>query len=225
MDVQIFYMLAFLVGIFLLLYLNDQLHKRFGIASEYTRKLAHFSATGSTLTFPLLFTSHWYPFVLALVFFLILLLSMNTKYLKSIHEIDRYSAGSFLLPPAIYLPFLISVKADDPFLFILPTLILAVSDPLAGLAGYVFREGNPKIVLFSRQLNKTIYGSTTFFISAFILSLIALSVNTNHLGGDTLMAALFIASATTVTEMLSPGGTDNITVPMMAILVLSLYKL
>jgi dolichol kinase len=225
MDVQIFYMLAFLVGIFLLLYLNDQLHKRFGIASEYTRKLAHFSATGSTLAFPLLFTSHWYPFVLALVFFLILLLSMNTKYLKSIHEIDRYSAGSFLLPPAIYLPFLISVKVGDPFFFILPTLILAVSDPLAGLAGYIFRKGNPKIVLFSRQLNKTIYGSLTFFVSSFVLSLAAMSINTHHLGGETLMAALFMAAATTVTEMLSPGGTDNITVPMMVILVLSLYNL
>jgi dolichol kinase len=218
-------MLAFLVGIFLLLYLNDQLHKRFGIDSEYTRKLAHFSATGSTLTFPLLFTSHWYPFVLALVFFLLLLLSMNTKYLKSIHEINRYSAGSFLLPPAIYLPFLFSVKAGDPFFFILPTLILAVSDPLAGLVGYIFKKGNPKIVLFSRQLNKTIYGSSTFFISAFFISLIALSLNMHHLGGETLLAALFIASATTVTEMLSPIGTDNITVPMMAILVLSLYKL
>lgn len=217
-------MLAFLVGIFLLLFLNDQLHKRFGIASEYTRKLAHFSATGSTLAFPFLFTSHWYPFVLALVFFLILLLSMNTKYLKSIHEIDRYSAGSFLLPPAIYLPFLISVKVGDPFLFLLPTLILAVCDPLAGLAGYIFKEGNPKIVLFSRQLNKTIYGSSTFFISAFILSIIAMSINSQHLGGDTLMAALFVAAAATVTEMLSPGGTDNITVPMIVILVLSLYR-
>ena len=225
MDVQIFYLLAFLVGIFLLLYLNDQLHKRYGIASEYTRKLAHFSATGSTLTFPLLFTSHWYPFVLALVFFFILLLSMNTKYLKSIHEIDRYSAGSFLLPPAIYLPFLISVKVGDPFFFILPTLILAVSDPLAGLAGYIFREGNPKIVLFSRQLNKTIYGSSTFFVSSFVLSLVAMSINTHQLGGETFMAALFMAAATTVTEMLSPGGTDNITVPMMVIIVLSLYKL
>jgi len=225
MDVQIFYLLAFLVGIFLLLYLNDQLHKRYGIASEYTRKLAHFSATGSTLTFPLLFTSHWYPFVLALVFFFILLLSMNTKYLKSIHEIDRYSAGSFLLPPAIYLPFLISVKVGDPFFFILPTLILAVSDPLAGLAGYIFREGNPKIVLFSRQLNKTIYGSSTFFVSSFVLSLVAMSINTHQLGGETFMAALFRAAATTVTEMLSPGGTDNITVPMMVIIVLSLYKL
>jgi dolichol kinase len=224
MDVQIYYMLAFLVGIFLLLFLNDRLHKKFGIASEYTRKLAHFSATGSTLTFPLLFTSHWYPFTLAVVFFLILLLSMNTKYLKSIHEIDRYSAGSFLLPPAIYLPFLISVKAEDPFFFILPTLILAVSDPLAGLVGYVFKEGNPKIVLFSRQLNKTIYGSSAFFISAFVLSLIAMNINTHDPVGETLMAALFVAAASTVTEMLSPGGTDNITVPMIVILVLSFYR-
>jgi dolichol kinase len=113
----------------------------------------------------------------------------------------------------------------DPFFFILPTLILAVSDPLAGLAGYIFREGNPKIVLFSRQLNKTIYGSSTFFVSSFVLSLAAMSINSHHLGGETFMAALFMASATTVTEMLSPGGTDNITVPMMVILVLSLYNL
>lgn len=217
-------MLAFLVGIFLLLYMNDQLHKRYGIASEYTRKLAHFSATASTLSFPFLFTDHWYVLALAVVFFLILLMSMNTKYLRSIHEIDRYSAGSFLLPPAIYLPFLISVKAGDPFLFLLPTMILAVCDPLAGLAGFIFRKGNPKIVFFSRQLNKTIYGSLTFFISSFFLSLIAISIKTHHLGGDTLMAALFAAAATTVTEMLSPGGTDNITVPLITCLVLILFR-
>lgn len=221
---QIIYMAAFLAGIFFLLYFNDQLHKRFGIASEYTRKLAHFSATASTLSFPFLFTSHWYVLGLAIVFFLILLLSMNTRYLKSIHEIDRYSAGSFLLPPAIYLPFLISVKTGDPFMFILPVLILAVSDPLAGLAGYIFREGNPQIVLFSWKLRKTVYGSSAFFISSFVLSLIALGIDAHQIGADTIIAALFIAAASTTTELLSPGGSDNLTVPLIVILVLSLYR-
>ena len=82
-------------------------------------KFAHFTATLSTITFPYLFNDHWYVLVLASIFFIVLFISRHGTQLKSIHDIDRKSAGSYLLPLSIYLTFLISIELDNKFLYIL----------------------------------------------------------------------------------------------------------
>lgn len=215
-------MIMFIAGILLLLYIYDMLHKKLAVDAEITRKLAHFTSTATTLVFPLLFTNHWYVLALAVVFFLLLLMSMNTRYLRSIHAIERYSTGSFLLPPAIYLSFLISLKTGQPVSFYMPIVILAVSDPLAGITGYFCKKNNPEIYLLSRNLHKTLFGSSAFFISSLILCLAIFSIMSVHTRLSIGLASLCIASISTLTELLSTKGTDNLTVPLVVILTISL---
>lgn len=210
---------AGLYGVFIVILLAavELVHKRLGLRSEITRKIAHFVAAISTLSFPLLFDSHWYALVLAVLFFFLLLLTRKTRYLKSIHDIDRESAGSYLLPLAIYLPFLISLALGDVFLFLLPVLILAVSDPLAGLVGSSLTAGNPEIVIFSRKTRKTLWGSSAFFASSLLISVAAVSASTGRFDSKSVAIALCIAVAATLTELLSPRGTDNLTVPLVVL--------
>ena len=164
----------YLVAISLLLIFNELIYRRLGLKGEITRKFAHFTATLSTITFPYIFTNHWYVLALAFIFFLLLFVSRHGTQLKSIHDIDRKSAGSYLLPASIYITFLISNLNNNKFMYILPIMILAVCDPMAGLLGINLKKNNHKIKIFGVQTAKTILGSGSFLVSSFLISIIAL---------------------------------------------------
>ena len=106
---------VYLVGIVLLLAFNELNYKRLNLKGEFTRKFAHFSATLATVPFPYIFPSHWYILVLAVLFFGALYITKYTKQLNSIHDIERKSMGSYLLPLSIYITFLISFLMENKF--------------------------------------------------------------------------------------------------------------
>ncbi|MFW6371787.1 MAG: phosphatidate cytidylyltransferase, partial [Bacteroidota bacterium] len=210
----------FLVAIISLLVFTELIYRRLGLKGEVTRKIAHFTATLSTITFPYLFNDHWYVLALAAFFFIVLFVSRHGTQLKSIHDITRKSVGSYLLPIAIYLTFYISYKMNSSFHFILPILILAISDPAAGIMGINMKIYNHRIRLFGHTLNKTILGSATFFVSSFMISVIALYFNRVVFDLKTFWLALGIALVSTLVEMFSWKGSDNLFIPLSVILML-----
>ncbi|MFO7923162.1 MAG: hypothetical protein R6U58_05680 [Bacteroidales bacterium] len=223
MGNQIALALIFLIAFSLLLIFNEMVYRRLGLKGEITRKFAHFTATLSTITFPFLFDDHWYVLALAIIFFILLFISRNTSHLKSIHDIERISVGSYLLPVSIYLTFLISQLLNNSFLFILPILVLAICDPLAGILGINLQEYNHKIRIFNMTLEKTWLGSLAFFVSCFIISIIALYFYEMSFDLKIFLIALAVAVAGTITEMLSWKGLDNLIIPMSVLLVLVLF--
>jgi dolichol kinase len=223
MGNQIVLTVLFLFAILFLLIFNEMVYRRLGLKGEITRKFAHFTATLSTVTFPYLFESHWYVLFLALLFFILLFISRNRTYLKSIHDIDRESLGSFLLPIAIYLTFLVADLENNRFLFILPILVLAISDPIAGILGINLQQYNHKINLFGWKLQKTWLGSLSFFVSSLIISIIAFYFNQGAFTLKTFWLSLMVATVSTLTEMLSWRGTDNLVIPMSVLIVLLIF--
>ncbi|MBW6479416.1 MAG: hypothetical protein K0B37_08315 [Bacteroidales bacterium] len=220
---QIALTFIFLVAITLLLVFTEMIYRRLEIKGEITRKFAHFTATLSTITFPYLFEDHWYVLFLAIVFFLILYISRNGVQLKSIHDIKRISIGSYLLPVSIYLTFLISLKLEEKLLFILPILILAICDPMAGILGLEVHKYNHKIRIFGWKLKKTWLGSGSFLVSSFMISIIALYFNRMVLDVKTFWLALGIAVIATLAELISWRGSDNLFIPMSVLIVLVLF--
>jgi phytol kinase len=218
---QILITTLFFIGFFCIIYLSEYLHSHFNINPEYTRKLAHSFATLSSLIFLVAIESHWYILILGLFFFLLLLASNRKKLFRSIHGVNRNTAGSYLLPVAVYSVFFISQSTSNSLLFILPILLLGISDPLAGLAGYHYRHRINRITIFKHKLDKTILGSTMFFVSSLVISLITLHLF-DYAFPKFVLFSLFIAVVTTVTELLSPYGTDNLTVPLITVLLLCL---
>jgi phytol kinase len=217
---QLVITLIFLTGIFLLLIFNEMVYRRLGLTGEVTRKFAHFTATLSTLSFPFLFTDHWYVFALAVIFFTLLLFSKKTRHLDSINKIDRVSAGSYLLPVSIYITFLISSLTGDRLLYILPILVLAISDPAAGLLGVNVKRFNHRITIFSLTLHKTWLGSAAFFISSFFISVLVLYYTRLQFDAVTFGVSFAVAVVSTIIEMFSTRGYDNLFIPAGVILVL-----
>ena len=213
----------FLIGISLLLVFNEMVYRRLGLTGEITRKFAHLTGTLSTISFPYLFNDHWYVLFLAVVFFSILLISQRTRQLKSIHDIKRPSVGSYLLPAAIYLVFLISFLMGNRLYFILPMLVLAICDPVAGILGINITTHNHQIVIFNKKLQKTWLGSLSFFISCFLISTVSLYLYFTYFDLRTFYLALLISLVGTIVEVISWKGSDNLFVPVSVLLVLILF--
>ena len=215
--------IVYLVGISLLLVFNELNYRRLKVKGEITRKFAHFTATLATVPFPYIFPSHWYILVLALLFFAVLLFTQHGTQLKSIHDIQRKSIGSYLLPLSIYISFLLSDIMDNKFIYILPMLILAISDPMAAILGINIRNFNGRIKVFGKKLNKTWLGSGAFFASSFVISILALYFNRGLFDLKAFWLSLLLATVTTLAELISWRGSDNLSIPLSAVGVLLLF--
>jgi dolichol kinase len=223
MGNQIALTFIFLIAIICVLVFTELIYRRFGLKGEMTRKFAHFTATLSTTTFPYIFTSHWYVLALASFFFVILFISRNGTQLKSIHDIERKSIGSYLLPLSIYITFLISHLLGSNIMFVLPMLVLAICDPMAGILGLNIKRNNRNIQIFGHKLHKTWLGSGSFLVSCFIICVITLYFNTMDFDLKTFWLALGIAVVSTLVELFSWRGTDNLLVPMSVLVMLLLF--
>ena len=213
----------YLIGIIILLTFNELNYRRLNVKGEITRKFAHFAATLATVPFPYIFPSHWYILVLAFIFFLVLFVTQYSKQLKSIHDIKRKSIGSYLLPLSIYITFFISIKLQSKFIYILPMLILAVCDPMAAILGMNTKKKNGKIKLFGLKTEKTRIGSAAFFITSFVISIIALYFHRITFDLKTFWLALAIAITSTLAELFSWRGSDNLSIPLSVVLILVLF--
>lgn len=213
---------VYLIGIGLLLIFNELVYRRLNATGEITRKFAHFTSVLATVPFPYIFPSHWYILVLALLFAVILFVTRNGKQLKSIHGVSRKSIGSYLLPLSIYITFLISNVTENKFIYILPMLILAISDPMAAMLGINIKAYNGRIKIAGRKLKKTWLGSGSFLVSSFVISILALYFHRGVFDLKTFWLAILISSVTTLSELISWRGSDNLSIPLSAVLILTL---
>ena len=200
-------------GLFLALFaFGEIMYHVMKIKVEITRKIAHIGTGLLTLLFPIMLKNHWLVLILCTTFALILILSLKLNLLKSINSIQRQSAGSILYPISVYICYLAFDYFGQQYIyFYIPILILAICDPLATLAGKNWPIGMYKI----RSETKTILGSTTFFVFAFLLSYFLLTgLNPTLTFGILLFSAAFIALITSISEGLSTKGFDNLWIPI-----------
>ena len=112
---------------------------------------------------------------------------------------------------------------DNKFIYILPMLILAISDPMAAILGINIKNFNGRIKVFGKKLNKTWLGSGAFFASSFVISILALYFNRGLFDLKAFWLSILIASVTTLAELISWRGSDNLSIPLSAVGVLLLF--
>uniref|UniRef100_UPI003217EFD5 diacylglycerol/polyprenol kinase family protein n=1 Tax=uncultured Draconibacterium sp. TaxID=1573823 RepID=UPI003217EFD5 len=206
--------IVYFVAIILLLAFNELNYQRLKVKGEITRKFAHFTATVAVVPFPYIFSSHWYVLILAFIFFVALFITQYSKQLKSIHDIERKSIGSYLLPMSIYITFLMSDLLDNKFIYILPMLVLGICDPMAAIVGMGMKKNNHEIKIFGINTGKSLFGTGAFFITSFVISIIALYFNRGVFDLKTFWVGLIVAMVSSLSEMISWRGSDNLTIPV-----------
>lgn len=200
--------------IFLALFaVAEALYWKHNVKAELTRKLVHMASGLISLSFPLLITNHWVVLALCVSFASVLIFSYRNKLLLSINAVDRVTHGSLLFPLVVYLCYFAFSQSGLYVYYYLPILILAISDPLAALAGKSIPMG--PYMVFGQS--KTLMGSGAFFVSAFACSFIALWRMEAASFPFAFLAALIISATTTSVEAVTHKGYDNLLIPVSCI--------
>lgn len=176
---------------------------RFNIPRVHARKIVH---TGSALLIVLVaLLFDWRLFILlGPLFFVVLILARRFHPLESLRDRSDESFGEILFPFGVTVAVLL---CPTQITFIIAVLILGISDTAAFYIGRAIKS--PRLLH-----KKSVAGSLAFLVTAFVIAL--LSAN--------LPLALGMAVATTLVELASPKGTDNLFIPSVAALLFMFFS-
>ncbi len=168
------------------------------LKSFITRRIAHIAA-GLFALFMWTWVSP--PVYIGLLVTLIacMTISQLRGILLSVHGVDRKTIGEVLLPLGILITYVMS--HDKPTVFVPALLIVTLADSFAGIVSDMRRKKRSSKI-----------GSIVFFVTCCIVL-----ATTTHMA---VLQLLVLSSIVTVTERISPFGSDNLTIPLVATLLL-----
>lgn len=201
MNTHMILIIFLFLGFYILL---ELVQRKFKLNTEYTRKVAHvLSAIAAIIASNYLSKPEF--ITITIIFLFLFILSYYFRILKSIHynsSPTHKNYGEVLYPLSIIL--IAQFLYEDKILFILGLLILGISDSMAWLGGKIAKKNH-----------KTILGSLLYFITTLIILATVVDI----------IPSLIISLALTIVERYSTKGSDNITVPIAYILLVSLLQI
>ena len=231
--------------VLLTIFIPLTLYKKEKISKFSARKSVHMFAGLAILSSPFYFWPFW-PTIIAGTLMLFVYFSSKESKVKQLK--DLYNAISeeqeeglkraFLQGPFFYclsitfLVFIFGIVAPENFYFpIAGILIMIVADTLASIIGKNW--GKMGISLPWTNSKRTLEGSTTFFVTAFLVCFVAfflfgLLIPTlqEPLSFSTIVIYSLITSAlATIIELISPSTFDDLTVPLGSTLIIFLLTL
>jgi phytol kinase len=208
---------AFLLGTLGVMYAA---RRRCALPPELSRKVMHLALGASALTFPWLFHSSWPPIAIAAMTIGVLVLlrsgSLGTDASTVVHGIVRQSEGDLYFPIAAALAFILA--RGDTTVYSIPILTLTLADTVAAIVGRRF--GRTRFPTLDHRARKSAEGSLAFFVVAFLASYASLSVVASLTSVKALLIAAVFGMHVTVIEAASWRGLDNLSVPVIGLLLL-----
>ena len=196
--------LVFLVLFVFLELLKNQVR----IQSEYTRKMAHV-VSGVIIYFLPSLLSRNEIVGLAIFFTFFLLFTRYFGLFSSIHKVERKTLGEVYFPLGAGLSAFYFLP-NNLIAFQFGILILALADTAGGLVGSIF--GKHKFLK-----NKTWEGTSTFFITSFLIYIIFILIPEH----GTIYKGLLISLILTTVESVLFLGLDNLFLPIVAAFLLN----
>ncbi len=237
--------------ILLIIFIPMTLKKRDVISKFTARKLVHLFSGLIVLIVPFLSWSYFAIIIAGSITIITYFCSSDSKIkpLKELYDtigekaeenVGMLRRRSYLQGPFHYslsITLLITffvIFAPNQFYFpIAGILIMIISDTLASMVGK--KIGRIKIKLSWTKSERTLEGSLTFFITAFILCLVILSlfgliITTTQIPltiEQVIIYSLIISALGTLIELISPSTWDDLTVPIgttLIFFILTLYN-
>ncbi len=214
---------ALLYGIILLL--GEGLYRYFNVREARTRNISHLSAGLVSLPYPWVFTSHWWVLLLAVQSSAVLLITRWAGWFPSHHRSAGKSWGSPLFFGSLYLCFLVYRLLDEVTLFLLPLLILTISDVAASVFGGMVGDGAGNQWLRRWSNGKTLVGSLAFFISSWLIAYLVIHLLLHEAAGPAIGKSMAMAMATTLSEAAFAKGFDNFSIPITSLIIIGLFSI
>lgn len=206
-------------GLFLGLFMIRMPVRRGGVSSEVARKLVHVATGLVCAAFPWVFDRALPVWILAGIATVPLGVIRMVPALKNgvgsaLHGIARPSYGEVLFAPAVAAVF--ALANGDRFLYLIPILILTISDAAGALVGT--RWGKRRYG--SGEGFKTVEGSIIFCATAFLCGFLPLWLGGRVDVPHALWIGMILGILAMMAEGISDRGFDNLVIPVGSFFVL-----
>ena len=208
-------LLLLLAALIVLLALSELLRRRFHGTEEFSRKFVHMFTGVLVAVSPFFLKSRWPIIAVALIFAAFDYYSVRRGWLKGMHGLHRRTYGTVYYPISFVILALLFWESH-PLILITAMLLLAISDAAAALVGENLSA--PRIYHIGPD-KKSVEGSTAMFLTSLAI-VAAVLLLSGRPAMEVLWFSALAAFFATVCEALSYQGSDNLTVPLGAALVL-----
>lgn len=186
------------------------------IKPEIARKIIHISVGCVIAIWPHFISYDAIKFI-SLLFLVGIFLSRELNLFSSIHSVKRSTIGELIYPVSIGL---CAVIEPAPWVFTAAILHLALADGAAAIIGTKTNGWTQYKILGHK---KSLIGTGVFFlISLLIISVSYTVFRTDHFISVSPVAILAVALIATFIENISWYGLDNLSVPIIIVVTLSL---
>lgn len=200
--------------VFGLIQVSELLFKKKVIGGEVSRKLVHMG-TGIIVAFTPYFLSWFEIQLLSVAFLAVVLLSSKLRIFRSIHSVRRVTKGEILYAVGIGV---CAFLEPASWIFVAAILHLAIADALAAIVGIKWGKRTSYQLL---SHGKTMLGSLTFFYTSVFIFLGAYYFVAPENLPDIYLLLLVSPTILTILENISWYGSDNVSIPVMVIVLLS----
>lgn len=202
----------------LILVASEILWRKNLIKGEKARKFIHILA-GCWIAFWPLYLPFDGIFILGCVALTLLIYSRFTSLFHAIYAVKRKTYGDLLFALAIIV---CAYYAQADWIFILSILLLALADGGAAIVGRFWGSKNTYYVFGSKSLKKSINGTATFVLLAYVSIAVGLYFGGNEFLADNPIRFLVVVPlVATIAENTMPFGFDNFFTPLSATLILN----
>ena len=210
------YFILFLVTILCLVGISELLLKQNILSADASRIIIHCTVGMACSLSPFLFISKSPPILLGFIFLILNATALKLEKFKGIHSQERLSYGTIYFPLAYLV--MVTFFWDFTHYFVISFSIMSIADPLATVVG---KSVSKPIQTRIGDDKKSVQGSAAmFFFSGIIIyswSWFLLADITNY---DMIIFVLITATMSTVAEMISFRGSDNLSIPLLSFLVM-----
>lgn len=177
------------------------------ISAESARKSVHIAHALVIGSWPF-FANYKAVIIGEIVSLFLVLAARKLGLFKHFREVERLSWGEFFFPVAVII---MAVFEPSEWLFLAAVLHFGLADALAAIIGN--RAKSQTYVIFGHK--KSLVGTAVFWLTSFIICSWYIF---GHTAPETMLLplALVVPTVTAAAENLSPWGSDNMTVPLLA---------
>ena len=197
------------------LIVSNYSHRKGLFSPDENRRLMH-ATIGLIMSFStIIFSSKFFPSILAITFIFFNIIAFKSKVLSGIHSQKRKSYGTIYFPLSYLIVSYLFWEKNE--FVILSLLILAISDPIAA------QIGSKKNSIWKFKVwhdYKTINGTIAFFTSSILILIIGNIFILEYKLIDSISFILITAIFATISEITSKEGTDNLSIPIISILIM-----
>lgn len=207
-----------LVPVGIVLVLSELLWRKKIVKGEKARKFIHILA-GCWIAFWPLYLPFDGIFILGCVALTLLVYSRFTSLFHAIYAVKRKTYGDLLFALAIIV---CAYYGQADWVFTISILLLSLADGGAALAGRYWGKKNTYKVFGSKYLQKSIIGTATFLILAYVSIGIGLLLGgADYISDSPILIFLIVPVIATIAENTMPLGFDNFFTPLSATILLN----